>query len=204
MLDPRKQSVPSKDKVGKYGEEVFDTIPAGLYPTIGTLLETIFSKVYNNKADPNMLPVKWKVCSISQIDSIYKCAEDEKIIVRAVSRDLKNILRTYTLIDCDQEGGATDPDKGKAKQLKLNVGDKITSRRGKYPVDLTARCFTMFLYCALVQKRNLGRHSDCTVASYTTIFFGQRQSAIFYKATAASTHRKFHSINYNFVEKRNW
>ena len=89
MRDLRKRSVPSKDKVGKYGEEEFDTIPVGFYPTTDILLETIFSKVYNKKADPDTLPVKWKVCSVSKLDVIYKGAEDEKIILRAVSRDLK-------------------------------------------------------------------------------------------------------------------
>ena len=155
MLDPRKRS---KDKVGKYGEEEFDTIPAGFYPTIETLLETIFSKVYNNKADTDTLPVKWKVCSVSQLlEVIFRGTEDEKIIVRAVSRDLKNILGTDTLIDCTQEGGATDTtDIVKAKQLRLIDGDNIANRRGKYPVDLTAGCHTMFLYCDLVQNEILG------------------------------------------------
>ena len=160
MLDPRKRSVPSKDKLAKHGEEEFDTIPAGFYPTIDTLLETIFSKLYNNnnsKADPDTLPVNWKVCSVSQLlDVIYKGAEDEKIIVRVVSRDLKNILGTDTLTDCDQEGGTTDTDIAKAKQLRLNDGENIAKRRGKYPVDLTAGCHTMFLYCELVQNEISG------------------------------------------------
>ena len=89
-----------------------------------------FSKVYNDRADPDTLPVKWKVCSVSQLLNVfYKGAKNEKIIVRAVPKNLRNILGFETLIDCDQEGGATETDTVKAKQLKMNDGENIAEKR---------------------------------------------------------------------------
>ena len=70
----------------------------------------------------------------------------------AVSEDLKNILGTDVIIDCQsQNSHETEvPD-----QIASGIA-KVVKQIGQWPVDLNAGSHTMFLYCDLVQNETLG------------------------------------------------
>ena len=89
----------------------------------------------------------------------------KKIRLKAVSEDLKNILSLEYLVDCSQTNNDSKQPEGN-HDLEVpqdcEIPKKVGRRRemkeqiGNYPVDLTAGCHTMFVYCDLVQNEILG------------------------------------------------
>ena len=67
------------------------------------------------------------------------------LVDKAKCQDLKNILGTTTLIDCQSEASANE----QPSERGHDVG-RIVKHKGQWPIDLNGGSNTMFVYCELV------------------------------------------------------
>lgn len=149
MYDPRKRKH-SADET--YQAEQIDSISPGCYPTIDTLLESIFRRVcVKAEWDFATLPVKWSVCPVSHLLRVdFKGTAKEKMKVKAISKDLRSILGVCSIIDCSTN---VDEQQDEKRHKKNQSNSRATDQ---YPTDLRGGCHTMFLYCDLVHNEILG------------------------------------------------
>ena len=82
------------------------------------------------------------------------------MVIRAKSKDLKNILGLTTVIDCqygEQRQKSGKNFDGNCQDDQQNQTDiAVVKNSGQWPVDLKAGSHTMFLYCDLVQNETPG------------------------------------------------
>ena len=78
---------------------------------------------------------------------------------------MKNILGLEYLVDCSQTNNDSKQPVGShdsevpqdcKKPKKVERRGEMSEQIGNYPVDLTAGCHSMFVYCDLVQNEILG------------------------------------------------
>lgn len=137
-------------------------IKSGCYPSIDSIMKAIVKSAddhirietptYNKNTEASRLPsISWKVdCATQELRIKYVGnLERHGLVIKAKSHDLKNILGTTTLIDC-QNGDA------KRSLDTTNDGYTIVKQSGHWPIDLNGGSHTMFLYCDLVQNETLG------------------------------------------------
>ena len=130
-------------KIEDHIEERTCSIKPGLYSTVDQILESIFKKVFPNAAAK--LPVTWKVDKCSQTLKVYfDGSERDCILLEATSNDLQNVLGLKTVIDCKESSSTSRTSPMKSKTV------------GKFPIDISGGCNTIFLYCDLVQNEILG------------------------------------------------
>ena len=115
------------------------------------------------------MPLSWDICEASQLLHLKfnttSNKENKKIRLKAVSEDLKNIVGLEYLVDCSQTNSDSKQPEG-SHDLEVSLDckkPKKIERRGEMseqlctcPVDLTAGCHTMFVFCDLFQNEILG------------------------------------------------
>ena len=119
--------------------------------------------------DISQLPLSWDICEASQLLHLNfnttSNKENKKILLKAVSEDLKNTLGLEYLVDCSQTNNDSKQPEGSLdlevpqdckKPKKVERRGEMSEQIGNHPVDLTAGCHTMFVYCDLVQNEILG------------------------------------------------
>ena len=117
------------------------TIPAGFYPTVGSLMTKLFKTIYEHGEYDN-IPVSWKADPVSkklEVSFTGQALEDPFWILFK-SEDMSNTL------------GVTDAICGTAESQRQKGFAAICV----YPVELQEGRHTMFIYCALVQNELLG------------------------------------------------
>ena len=126
------------DKVG--------SIKPGVYQTVDQFLRSICKKFFRGHVD-DKFPISWKLNAASEaLKLYYEGSEQECIFLETISKDLQNVLGMKTLIDCSELGKTN-------RQANNSVLSKTT---GKFPIDLTGGCNTIFVYNDLVQNEILG------------------------------------------------
>ena len=154
------------------------TIPAGFYPTVGTLMTKLFKTIYEHGVDDN-IPVSWKVDPVSkklEVSFTGQAPEDHFWILFK-SDDLSNTL------------GVTDAICGTVESQR----QKGFAALGAYPVELQGGRHTMFIYCDLVQNELLG---DSQAALLRVIPWQQNVAS-----TAATCYRIFDKMQWKRLNK---
>ena len=142
-------------------------IKTGCYSSIDSILKSIFKTATDGKVKlhPSMsgktnevsktgLPsISWKVdCATEELQvKFVGNVKTHGLVIKAKSQDLKNILGTTTLIDCQSDASA--------REQPSERGDddcRIVKHEGQWPIDLNGGSHTMFVYCDLVQNETLG------------------------------------------------
>ena len=139
--------------IPRYSPPVTKFVKPGCYTSIDSLLKAVVKAAVGKKvgeADSDKL-LLWKIDPVTRKLSVKfnGSIEEEGLIILPKSSDLKNILGTSVIIDCQQ-----DTSRG-----AVGVESKSTNtvkQVGQWPVDLNAGSHTMFLYCDLVQNETLG------------------------------------------------
>ena len=186
------------------------SIPCGCYPTIDCLLDTIFRQAIS-KTDYATLPVEWNICPVSQILNLnFTGSSEDALKVRLVSKDLRKILGSQSLIDCGgqekanshhdvAESGKIDEKKSRMDSSKEQSND---ARMEKYPIDLMAGCHTRFLYSDLVHNAILCDTQSNCVARHTSFNYNHKQkSANIFQASMATPHQMSNSIDHHIAKK---
>lgn len=121
----------------------------GCYPTVDCILSAILKSATGKKPESNGQLFTWKVDPVTRKLSVkFNGNKDEEgLTIQLKSQDLRSILGTSTIIDCQQ---ADDVDDGQSMPVK------VVKQVGQWPVDLNAGSHTMLLYCDLVQNETLG------------------------------------------------
>ena len=111
------------------------TIPAGFYPTVDTVMTKMFKKIYEHGEYDN-LPVSWKVDPVSEKleVSFTGQAPEDQFWILFKSDDLSITL------------GVTDAICGTVESQR----QKGFAALGTFPVDLQGGPHTIFIYCDLV------------------------------------------------------
>ena len=126
--------------------EKVGSIKPGVYQTVDQILRSICKNIFRGHVD-DKFPLSWKLDAASEaLKLYYEGSEQECIFVETISKDLLNVLGMKTLIDCSELGNTN-------KQANNPLLSKTT---GKFPIDLTSGCNTIFVYSALVQNEILG------------------------------------------------
>ena len=155
-------TVPSAlTQIPNYSEPVTLCIKPGCYPSVDAIMKAIMKAALGKKdGQLNATPrtndsfMSWKIDSVTRRLHVKSSAiaENEAFKIMAVSDDLKNILGTDVIIDCQSqirhETEASD-------QIASGIA-KVVKQVGRWPIDLNAGSHTMFLYCDLVQNETLG------------------------------------------------
>ena len=141
----------------------FSSIDSILKPVFKTAsddkvkLDTSMSRKTNEVSKTGLPSISWKVdCATDELQ--FKFVGNVKthgLVIKAKSQDLKNILATKTLIDCQNDASASEqpPERGD--------GDcRIVKHEGQWPIDLNGGSHTMFVYCDLVENETMG--DGCT------------------------------------------
>ena len=155
-------AVPSAlTQIPSYSEPVTLCIKSGCYPSVDSIMKAIM-KAALGKKDGKLIEnlrtndslMSWKIDSVTRRLHVKSSgiAENEAFKIIAVSDDLKNILGTDIIIDCQSQNSheAESPDKIASGTVK------VVKQVGLLPVDLNAGSHTIFLYCDLVQNETLG------------------------------------------------
>ena len=151
-------------------------IKPGCYSSIDDIMEAIVKSATRNDNEKFLPPttqhptdtksrstnISWKVDRATQELHLkfWGNLEQNGLVIRAKSQDLKNILGLTTIIDC-QDGEQRQESKknfdGNCQDDQQNQRDiAVVKNSGQWPVDLKAGSHTMFLYCDLVQNEILG------------------------------------------------
>ena len=94
---------------------------------------------------------------------------------------MKNILGLEYLVDCSQTNNDSKQPEGShdlevpqdcKKPKKVERRGEMSEQIGNYPVDLTAGCHTMFVYCDLVQNEI---HGDTQTALLRAVPLGDNK-----------------------------
>ena len=126
--------------------EKVGSIKPGVYQTVDQILRSICRKIFRGHVD-DKFPLSWKLdAALEALKLYYEGSEQECIYLETISKDLQNVLGMKILIDCSEPGKTN-------KQANNSVLSKTT---GKFPIDLTGGCNTIFLYNDLVQNKILG------------------------------------------------
>ena len=114
--------------------------------TVDQILRSICQKFFRGHVDDKFL-LSWKLDAASKaLKLYYEGSEQECIYLETISKDLQNVLGMKILIDCSEQGKTN-------KQANNSVLSKTT---GRFPIDLTGDCNTVFVYSDLVQNEILG------------------------------------------------
>ena len=157
------------------------TIPAGFYPTVDTLLTKLFKTIYEHGEYDN-IPVSWKVDPVSEKleVSFTGQAPEDQFWILFKSDDLSNTL------------GVTDAICGTVESQR----QKGFASLGTFPVDLQGGRHTMFIYCDLVQNEILG---DSQAALLRVIPLQQNVAS-----TGATCYRTFDKMQWKRLNKSNF
>ena len=138
----------------------------GIYSSIDLIMDSICKQVFrdNLASSSKQFPISWKIDAQTQTLRVkFSGRNDDRLILKAKSADLRNILSMTTLVDC-----SSSPSNAKDRSEDGNGGggggvhDAFqTKSAGQYPTDLNAGCHTILIYCDLVQNQILG---DCQTA----------------------------------------
>ena len=126
--------------------EKVGSIKPGVYKNVDQILQSICKKIFRADVD-DKFPLSWKLDAASEaLKLYYEGSEQECIFLETISKDLQKVLGMKTLIDCSELGKTN-------KQANNSVISKTT---GKFPIDLTGGCNTIFVNSDLVQNEILG------------------------------------------------
>lgn len=132
----------------KYTAPNIRFLKPGCYPSIDCILSAILKSATGKKVEGDGKLLTWKVDPVTRKLSVKFNGNmnEEGLTIQLKSQDLKNILGTSTIIDCQQDDDDDDQ----------SMPVKIVKQVGQWPVDLNAGSHTMLLYCDLVQNETLG------------------------------------------------
>ena len=87
--------------------EKYFSITKGCYSSVNSILQSMCDNLCSSVGwDISQLPLSWDICEASQLLHLkfntISNKEKKKIRLKAVSEDLKNILRLEYLVDCSQ------------------------------------------------------------------------------------------------------
>lgn len=160
MVDPREHF--KRKRTSDFQHKQFVSIPKGCYPSIDSILQVVFTNVCEKIGwDSEKIKFKWNVSPTTQLLHITfdkDSSDDIQLRLSASSQDLQNILGLEHVIDCC-ETETNDSEKTSSHLISKKAksdSDQSFQIVGRYPVDLTAGCHTMFVYCDLVQNEILG------------------------------------------------
>ena len=146
----------------KYSSPVTLRLKPGCYPSVDSIMKAITkaamgkkeSKLMeNDRSNDSML--SWKIDGVTRrLHVKSNCiVGNEGLKITVVSEDLKNILGTDVIIDCQSQQRR---DETEAPDQLVSGTANVVKQIGQWPVDLNAGSHTMFLYCDLVQNEMLG------------------------------------------------
>ena len=146
-------------------------IKPGCYSSIDDIMEAIVKSATRNDNEKLLPPrnqhptdttsrstISWKVDRLTQKLHVkfWGNLEQNDLVIRGKSQDLKNIMRLTTIIDCQHGEHRQESKKnfdGNYQDDQQNQRDiAVVKNSGQWPVDLKAGNHTMFLYCDLVQN----------------------------------------------------
>ena len=137
----------------------------GIYLSIDLIMDSICKQVVRNKftSSSKQFPIFWKIDAQTQTLRVKFCgSNDDRLILKAQSADLQNILGMTTLVDCSSSpSNATDRSEDGNRGGGGGHDAFQTKSAGKYPTDLNAGCHTILIFCDLVQNEVL---DDCQTA----------------------------------------
>ena len=156
-------TVPSGfSKLPKYSSPVTLRIKPGCYASVDSIMKAITKSALGKKKNElieNNPPIdsmlSWKIDSVTRRLHVKSngTVGNEGLKITVVSEDLKNILGTDVLIDCQSPQRR---DENEAPDQLVSGTANVVKQVGQWPVDLNAGSHTMFLYCDLVQNETLG------------------------------------------------
>ena len=156
---------PNKSLGESFAPPALKNIKHGFYSSIDLIMDSICKQVYRNKlaSSSKQFPISWKIDAQTQTLRVkISGSNDDRLILKAQSADLQNILGMTTLVDC-----SSSPSNAKDRSEDGNGGgggghDAFqTKSAGQYPTDLNAGCHTILICCDLVQNEIL---RDCETA----------------------------------------
>ena len=160
----------------EFSPEKFFSITKSCYSSVNSILQSMCDNLCSGVGwDISQLPLSWAICRASQLlhlkFSTTSSKQKKKLRLKAVSEDLKNILGLEYLVDCSQTNNDANQPEGShgleipqdcRKPKKVERRREMSDQIGNNPVDLTAGCHTMFVYCDLVQNEVLGDTNSTT------------------------------------------
>ena len=107
------------------------------------------------QAIPNLLE---KYAQTQTLRVKFSASNDDRLILKAQSADLQNILGMTTLVDCSSSSLSNVKDRSEDGNGGGGGGHDAfqTKSAGQYPTGLNAGCHTILIYCDLVQNEILG------------------------------------------------
>ena len=170
MYVPRNLLKRNSSTLEEFSPEKYFSITKGCYSSVNSILQSMCDNICSSVGwNISQLPLSWDICGASQLLHLKfnttSNKENKKIRLKALSEDLKNILGLEYLVDCSQTNNdSKQPEENHdlevpqdcKKPKKVERRREMSEQIGNYPVDLTAGCHTMFVYCNLVQNEILG------------------------------------------------
>ena len=151
---------PNKSLGESFAPPAVENIKHGIYSSIDLIMDSICKQVFRNKlaSSSKQFPISWKIDAQTQTLRVkFSGSNDDRLILKAQSADLRNILGMTTLVGC-----SGSPSNAKDRSEDGNGGgggghDAFQTKiAGQYPTDLNAGCHTILIYCDLVQNEILG------------------------------------------------
>ena len=156
---------PHKSLGEPFAQPAVENMKQGIYSSIDLILDSICKQVFRNKwaSSSKHFPLSWKIDAQRQTLRVkLSGCNDDRLILKAQSADLRTILGMTTLVDC-----SSSPSNAKDRSENDNGGgggghDAFQTKSAcQYPTDLNAGCHTILILCDLVQNEILG---DCQTA----------------------------------------
>ena len=116
-------------------------------------LDESMSKKTNDVSKSGLPSISWEVdCATQELQiKFVGNVKTHGLVVKAKSQDLKNILDTTTLIDCQSDASANEQPSERGDD-----DGRIVQHEGQWPIDLNGVSHAMFVYCDLIQNETLG------------------------------------------------
>ena len=154
---------PNKYLGKSFAPPAVDNIKHGIYSSIELIMDSLCKQVFRNKlaSSSKQFPISWKIDAQTQRLRVKFSGNNyDRLILKAQSAVLQNILGMTTLVDC-----SSSPSNAKDRSENGNGGgghDAFQTKiAAQYPTDLNAGCHTILIYCDIVQNEILG---DCQTA----------------------------------------
>ena len=157
---------PNKYLGQTFAPPAVENIKHGIYSSIDLIMDSICKQVFRNKlaSSSKQFPISWKIDAQKQTLRVkFSGSNDDRLILKAQSADLQNILGMTKLVDCSSSSLSNVKDRSEDGNGGGGGGHDAfqTKSASQYPTDLNAGCHTILIYCDFVQNEILG---DCQTA----------------------------------------
>ena len=192
-------------------------IKPGCYSSVDDVMDAIVRSATRNDNEKLLPPttqhptdatwrstnISWKVDKVTQELHVkfWGNVEQNGLVIRAKSQDLKNILGLTTVIDCQHGEHRQESKKNfdgncqDEQQIQRDIA--VVKNSGQWPVDLKAGSPTIFLYCDLVQNEILGDTQTALLRSIPL----ESLSWTDHRKTKEVNHRSFSNLQWKRIYK---